>query len=480
MSGKPGKRRLFGAVAVLAVPAAIVGWSILPSDAAVAPTTGVTYQLVVKKSGKCLDVPAASKDNGALLQQWGCTANSNWQQFTLVASGSNFLIKNVNSGRCIDVPAASTTSGVRLQQWGCASGQTNQQWKVVASGTGTFQIVNVNSGLCVSDEGASTANGASVIQETCTANSNKQWAFTAVGGGGSTPTPTPTSAPSTGVIGWAAQNGGVTGGAGGSTVTVTTAAALDTALQASGSRIIKVSGTISLTGMHKVTSNKTIQGVGAGSGLKGGGLTLSAVSNVIIQNLNFTGSTDDAINVQDGSRSVWIDHNTFSSAADGLVDVRLGSDFVTVSWNITRSHDKTMLLGSADTDTGDRGKLRVTYHHNWFDGTNQRHPRVRFGNPVHVFNNYYDGTTSYGVASTMEAGVLVEGNFFENVSRPTTLAQGTSPDGNLVQRNNHFVNSGTPATNGTVKAIPYAYTLDTAADVKSIVTAGAGTGKLGL
>jgi pectate lyase len=158
----------------------------------------------------------------------------------------------------------------------------------------------------------------------------------------------------------------------------------------------------------------------------------------------------------------------------------LGSDLVTVSWNITRSHDKTMLLGSADTDTGDRGKLRVSYHHNWFDGTNQRHPRVRFGNPVHVFNNYYDATTSYGVASTAEAGVLVEGNFFENVARPTTLAQGTSPNGNLAQRGNHFVGSGTPQVNGTVKAIPYAYTLDTAANVKSIVTAGAGTGKLGL
>jgi pectinesterase len=61
--------------------------------------------------------------------------------------------------------------------------QTNQQWKLTASGTDTFQIINVNSGLCISDQGASTANGAAIIQETCTANSNKQWAFTQVGGG---------------------------------------------------------------------------------------------------------------------------------------------------------------------------------------------------------------------------------------------------------------------------------------------------------
>jgi hypothetical protein len=41
-------------------------------------------------------------------------------------------------------------------------------------------------------------------------------------------------------------------------------------------------------------------------------------------------------------------------------------------------------------------------------------------------------------------------------------------------------NCPTPLTGGTVKNIPYSYTLDTAADVKSIVTAGAGTGELGL
>jgi pectate lyase len=290
----------------------------------------------------------------------------------------------------------------------------------------------------------------------------------------------PSHAATNDLVGWGAQNGGVTGGAGGPTVTVTSASALDTALQSSTAQIVKISGMISLTGMHRVASNKTVQGVGAGSGLNGGGLTMVGVSNIIIQNLNFTGSNDDAVNIQDGSHNIWVDHNIFSSAYDGLVDIRLASDFVTVSWNITRNHDKTMLLGSDDSNTGDRGHLRVTYHHNWFDGTNQRHPRVRFGNPVHVYNNYYANIGSYGVASTTEAGVLVEGNYFENVGSPTTLAQGTSPNGNLVQRNNYFVNSGTPVTNGSVNAIPYAYTADTASDVKSIVTAGAGTGKLGL
>ncbi|BBH63878.1 hypothetical protein ACTI_05630 [Actinoplanes sp. OR16] len=184
---KPSKRMLFGVAAALVVPIGLVGWSMLPSDAAAAPVAGGTYQVAVKKSGMCIDVPGASKDNGALLQQWGCSAGAGWQQFKLVAAGSNVLIQNVSSGKCIDVPAWSKTSGQRVQQYNCAGSQTNQQWRITASGTGTFQVINVNSGLCLSDQGASMASGASIIQETCTANSNKQWAFTPVTG--ATPPP---------------------------------------------------------------------------------------------------------------------------------------------------------------------------------------------------------------------------------------------------------------------------------------------------
>ncbi|MGW1468170.1 pectinesterase family protein [Streptomyces sp. NPDC002308] len=162
---------------VLAVCAVAVGGAVSPAAAATLPATGGVYQLAVTKSGKCIDVPAASTANGALLQQWGCTADSDWQQFTLTSAGSGtYRLVNVHSGKCVDVPDYSTVSGTRLQQYSCA-GQTNQAWTLVASGSGTFQIINVNSGLCISDEGASTTNGTAIIQETCTANTNKQWAF---------------------------------------------------------------------------------------------------------------------------------------------------------------------------------------------------------------------------------------------------------------------------------------------------------------
>jgi len=278
-------------------------------------------------------------------------------------------------------------------------------------------------------------------------------------------------------IGWASQNGGTTGGAGGSTVTVTSASALDSALQSSSR------GMISLSGMHAVKSNKSILGVGSGSGMSGGGLNLSGVSNVIIRNLVFRNADDDSINVQTSSHNIWIDHNDLSNGHDGLVDIKRGSDFVTVSWNHFHNHDKTALLGHDDGNgSQDIGHLRVTYHHNWFDGTTQRHPRVRFGNPVHVYNNYYNGNSGYGVASTCNAGVLVERNSFENVSHPTVTQTGDSPSGNLRVINNYLVNSGTEQvrSGASVAAIPYSYTPDAGANVKGIVTAGAGTGKIGL
>jgi pectin methylesterase-like acyl-CoA thioesterase len=173
-----------GAALAIGIPMATVAVAALPSQAAALPAAGGIYQLAVAKSGKCIDVTAGSKDNGALLQQWGCTAGATWQQFKLAAvNGTQYQLVNVNSGRCIDVPGGSTASGVQVQQWGCASSQANQLFTLNPSGTSTFQIVNAGSGLCLSDQGASTASGAAVIQETCTANSNKQWAFNPVGAG---------------------------------------------------------------------------------------------------------------------------------------------------------------------------------------------------------------------------------------------------------------------------------------------------------
>ena len=104
---------------------------------------------------------------------------------------------------------------------------------------------------------------------------------------------------------------------------------------------------------------------------------------------------------------------------DGELDITNASDLVTVSWNRFQNHDKTMLIGSSDTGTtatGDRGKLRVTLHHNLFDNLGQRAPRVRFGQ-VHVYNNLYKivNTPNYGYSwgVGIESQIYAENNYFK-------------------------------------------------------------------
>jgi pectate lyase len=288
--------------------------------------------------------------------------------------------------------------------------------------------------------------------------------------------PPPPPPPPGGLVGWATQGGGTTGGGSAAATTVTSSSALSSAVSGSTARVVRISGTISCSGMITVGSNKSILG-NSGATLSGCGLNVSNASNVIIRNINFRGWDDDAINVQYSTR-VWIDHNSFTDGTDGAVDVKRASDFVTVSWNRIFGHDKSMLLGHSDDNASeDVGHLRVTYHHNWFDGSGTRHPRVRFGNPVHVYNNYYFNN-EYGVASTMNAGVLVEGNYFEGVDEPTLVGYADSDPGTLVQRNNVFVSSGTPESAGGTASIPYSYSLDSASNVKSIVMNGAGAGRI--
>lgn len=281
------------------------------------------------------------------------------------------------------------------------------------------------------------------------------------------------SAADEGPVGWASVDGGTTGGAGGPTARIADGKSLVAALRGDEPAIVVVTGPVKLPGMVRVGSNKTIRGDGPDAALTGGGLNLDGVHNVVVRYLSFRDSPDDAINVQDGSHHVWIDRCDLSRAKDGLVDIKRASDLVTVSWCRFHDHHKTCLLGHSDNPdalAADRGRLRVTYHHNFFDGTRTRHPRVRAGETVHVFNNWFRGN-EYGMASTEGAGVLVEGNYFERVGSPTLTTYGDSTEpGRLVERHNVYVECGAPQTAGRVADVPYRYDLDPAERVPEIVS----------
>ncbi|WP_329226682.1 pectate lyase [Streptomyces canus] len=197
-----------------------------------------------------------------------------------------------------------------------------------------------------------------------------------------------------------------------------------------------------------VGSNTTIVGL-QGAVLKGGSLQVRNATNVIIRNLDLrdaydcfpvwqpnTGGLGDWKTAYDniwltGSTHVWVDHVTLSDKGhpdadeptyfarnylrhDGLLDITNGSDLVTVSWSRFADHDKAMLIGNSDSATGDRGRLRVTLHHNQFESVVQRAPRVRFGQ-VHLYNNRYIAKNDdyrYSLGISTESAVHAENNAF--------------------------------------------------------------------
>ena len=180
----------------------------------------------------------------------------------------------------------------------------------------------------------------------------------------------------------------------------------------------------------RVGSNTTIVGLGEDATLRGIWLDIRRHStaggnptNIIIRNITFLDTYDcfpqwsptdgaqgnwnaayDSISLRDGDH-IWIDHNRFADVTtadatlpvyfgrlfqvhDGELDITNATDLVTVSWNHFLNHDKVMLIGSSDNAPADVGKLRVTLHHNLWEGTGQRTPRVRYGQ-VHIYNNLY-------------------------------------------------------------------------------------------
>jgi pectate lyase len=284
--------------------------------------------------------------------------------------------------------------------------------------------------------------------------------------------------------GFATYTGAVTGGAGGPTVTVSNLTDLSAAIVDDVPRVVQVSGTINLGSSNvRFGSNKTIVGLGTNSGFIG---NLKGVSetNVIIQNLNFTNPNvvgdGDGLTME-GCTHVWIDHCAFVDCGDGSLDIKRGSDLVTVSWSkfsytFNSGHNFVNLIGHSDGNASqDSGKLRITWHHNWWStGCVERMPRVRFGR-MHMYNNYFNAPgNNYCIRASIQSETLAESNYFENVDEPFNYYD---PVGKIRELNNVFVNvTNLIAANDTVFSPPYAYSPDPAANVKSLVMAGAGTG----
>ncbi len=301
--------------------------------------------------------------------------------------------------------------------------------------------------------------------------------------------------------GWASQNGGTTGGGTAAETTVTNYAQLKAAIENTAVKVVKVTGTITITTRLSLQdqTGKTIYGTSGaklvstdqtkdGSGI----INVKRCNNIIIRNLIFEGpgayDTDGWDNaILDDCRNVWIDHCEFRDGVDGNFDIKNKSDFVTVSYTKfhylkapkpggsggTDDHRFSNLIGSSDGATADAGKLNVTFVRCWWaPGCRERMPRVRFGK-IHILNSYFNSSVSNKcIAAGVQANILVERNVFENVKEPINLMSGFTA---VTQTGSIFTNvTGNTAGSGTSFTPAYSINKLAASDVKADVTAKAG------
>lgn len=302
-------------------------------------------------------------------------------------------------------------------------------------------------------------------------------------------------------VGWATQNGGVTGGGNATPVVVSTHAALKDAITNKNVKVVHVKGVITFPNNGRITmqdqSGKTIFGLpgsklvsvdmsSGGSGI----LYVKRVDNLIIQNMHFEGpgaydnDGNDNLTVDD-SRNVWVDHSEFHDGMDGNFDIKNKADFISVTW-CTFSYEKpprsggsggssdhryTNLIGSSDGATGDEGKLRITFQYCWWgEGCKERMPRIRYGK-VDLVNNYYSSSVAnQGIRAGFKADVRVEGNYFiSGYSKPIDEFK---KDYTAILSQN---NTGTSnMTKGNVFTRPYSLAIANANDIVTPIKSCAG------
>ena len=170
--------------------------------------------------------------------------------------------------------------------------------------------------------------------------------------------------------------------------------------------------------------NLTIEGVGNDATMHGYGVLVRNCQYVELRNFAVMMHPEDGISFDTDNEHVW-GHNLDifygenkggdKAKGDGSFDVK-GTFFCSVSANHFWDAGKCNLNSNGDEVD------YVTYHHNWYDHSDSRHPRVRKSQHLHVFNNYFDGVSKYGVGSTTGSCIFVDKNYFRNCKYPMLIS----------------------------------------------------------
>ncbi|MBQ9652395.1 MAG: pectate lyase [Prevotella sp.] len=188
---------------------------------------------------------------------------------------------------------------------------------------------------------------------------------------------------------------------------------------------------IQIKGKNKDSElNITIEGIGEDATFAHVGFLARNAKSVEFRNFGIIRCMDDGISLDTDNSNIWIHHiDVFygkssggdHAKGDGAIDVKTNSKYVTVDNCHYWDTGKTNMFGMKS----ESGPNYITYHHNWFDHSDSRHPRVRTMS-VHVWNNYFDNVAKYGVGATSGASVFVENNYFLKTKKPILSSnQGT-------------------------------------------------------
>ncbi|MCY9270778.1 pectate lyase [Bacillus inaquosorum] len=277
--------------------------------------------------------------------------------------------------------------------------------------------------------------------------------------------------------------------------------------------------------MLDIPANTTIVGSGTNAKIVGGNFQIKS-DNVIIRNLEFQDAYDyfpqwdptdgssgnwnsqyDNITINGGTH-IWIDHCTFNDGSrpdstspkyfgreyqhhDGQTDASNGANYITMSYNYYHDHDKSSIFGSSDSKTSDDGKLKITLHHNHYKNIVQRAPRVRFGQ-VHVYNNYYEGSTSssgyafsYAWGIGKSSKIYAQNNAIDVPGLTAAKTISVFSGGTALYDSGTLLNGtqiSASAANGLSSSVGWTPslhgTIDASVNVKSNVISQAGAGKL--
>ena len=176
------------------------------------------------------------------------------------------------------------------------------------------------------------------------------------------------------------------------------------------------------------TSYVTVEGVGPDATVNGWGIRVKNAQNVEIRNLgimNVNSDEGDNVGLQQNNQYVWVHNCDFfygdagsdkdQVKGDGALDCKL-STYITFSYNHFWDNGKSNLLGLKE---GTNDGYYITYHHNWYDHSDSRHPRVRYysasmqGTDVYASGTKRDPTNNGTFSKEAGGTIKAYGNHFE-------------------------------------------------------------------